>query len=100
MSHAVETAVSVSVRIPTVLRKFTDNRAEVVAEGATVLHAVRDLTTQFPALASHLFDSSGTLRSFVNVYLNDDDVRYLEGHDTPLKERDELAIIPAVAGGK
>lgn len=99
MSHAVETGVRVSVRIPTVLRKFTDNQAEVDAEGASVLSAIRDLATKHPSLESHLFDASGSLRSFVNIYVNDEDVRYLDGNDTVLKDGDELAIIPAVAGG-
>ena len=99
MSQAVATSIRVSVRIPTVLRKFTDNEAEVVVDGGTVLDAVRDLTRQYESLASHLFDASGTLRSFVNVYVNDEDVRYLDGNDTALKDGDRLAIIPAVAGG-
>jgi len=99
MSQEVETAVSVSIRIPTVLRKFTDNQPEVQAEGGSILSAITDLTARHPSLRSHLFDAAGSLRSFVNVYLNDEDVRYLDGHDTALKEGDQLAIIPAVAGG-
>jgi len=99
MSQAVATSIRVSVRIPTVLRKFTDNEAEVEVDGGTVLEAVSDLTKKYESLASHLFDASGTLRSFVNIYVNDEDVRYLDGNDTALKDGDRLAIIPAVAGG-
>lgn len=99
MSQAVETDVRVSVRIPTVLRKFTDNQAEVTAVGGTVLNAIKDLSSKHPSLQSHLFDAEDSLRSFVNIYVNDEDVRYLDGNDTALKEGDRLAIIPAVAGG-
>ena len=99
MSQAIETAIRVSVRIPTVLRKFTDNQAEVAVEGGSVLKAVRDLTNRYGSLESHLFDASGALRSFVNLYVNDEDVRYLNGNETVLKDGDQLAIIPAVAGG-
>lgn len=99
MSQVVATSTRVSVRIPTVLRKFTGNEAEVVVDGGTVLEAIRDLTKQYDSLASHLFDGSGALRSFVNIYVNDEDVRYLDGNETVLKDGDRLAIIPAVAGG-
>jgi molybdopterin synthase sulfur carrier subunit len=99
MTQAVETEARVSVRIPTVLRKFTDNSAEVSIAGGTVLSAIRDLTSKYRSLESHLFDAEGSLRSFVNIYVNDEDVRYLDGYDTVLKEGDQLAIIPAVAGG-
>jgi MoaD family protein len=99
MTQTIDASVGVSVRIPTVLRKFTDNQAEVEAAGSTVLHAIKDLTSRHESLRSHLFDASGELRSFVNVYVNDEDVRYLDGNETALKDGDELAIIPAVAGG-
>lgn len=99
MSQEVITSVRVSVRIPTVLRKFTENQAEVAAEGGSVLEAIKDLTNRYKSLEAHLFDGSGTLRSFVNVYVNDEDVRYLDGDETVLKDGDQLAIIPAVAGG-
>lgn len=89
----------VSVRIPTVLRKFTENQAEVEAEGGSVFDAVKNLAARYGSLEAHLFDGSGGLRSFVNLYVNDEDVRYLGGQETKLKDGDRLAIIPAVAGG-
>ncbi len=88
------------IHIPTPLRAFTDKQATVSVEAATVTDALDALTTAFPALQQHLFTPEGKLRSFVNVYLNDEDVRYLPaGEATPTTANDELTIIPSIAGG-
>ncbi len=86
------------VRIPTVLRKHTDGDAKVVAHGATVREVFSKLVAQHPGLGEELFDGD-QLRGFVNVYVDDEDIRYLSGQDTPVEADDEVAIMPAVAGG-
>ena len=90
--------MSVKVSIPTALRQFAGGNSTLALEGQTVGDALRALEAQHPELGSQLM-ANGELRNFVNVYLNDDDVRYLQGMDTPIGERDELSIIPAIAGG-
>lgn len=85
--------------IPTALRQYTDDRATVNVEASTIGEALQQLVSQHAAIGSQLFDSDGNLRSFVNVYRNDDDVRYLQGTETPISDRDEVSIIPAIAGG-
>jgi molybdopterin synthase sulfur carrier subunit len=90
--------VSILVQIPTPMRQHTDGQATVEATGATVQAVLDDLGRKFPALTGRLFDN-GQVRRFVNVYLNDEDVRYLDNLNTAVKDGDELAIIPAVAGG-
>lgn len=86
------------VRIPSVLRKHTDGATEVEVEGATVRAAVDDLVTHHPALREQLLDS-GDVRGFVNLYVDDEDIRYLEGLETEVSDGTEIAIMPAVAGG-
>ncbi len=89
----------VPVTIPTPLRGYAGGLKTVSVEGKTVGEALAALTTQYPNLRQHLFAEDGRLRSFVNVYLNDEDVRYLKHVETPLKESDQIAIVPSVAGG-
>ncbi|CAG0933476.1 Sulfur carrier protein CysO [Thermoflexales bacterium] len=91
--------MSVPVTIPTPLRSYAGGQKTVTVKGATVGEALNALTTQYPNLRQHLFGENGQLRSFVNVYLNDEDVRYLKYVDTPLQDSDTLAIVPSVAGG-
>ena len=91
--------MTVPVTIPTPLRGYAGGQKTVTVEGATVGEALATLTTNYPNLRQHLFAEDGRLRSFVNVYLNDEDVRYLQYVDTPLKESDTLAIVPSVAVG-
>jgi len=91
--------VSVTIHIPTPLRRFTAERGEVEVDGQTVGEALKDLTRLFPALERHLYSEQGALRSFVNVFLNDEDVRHLERDGTPVKAGDTLSIIPSIAGG-
>lgn len=92
--------MSVKVRIPTPLRKHTGEKAEVIAEGATIREVLEDLNQQFPGFRQTLFDEQGTPRRFINVYLNDEDIRYLGG-ETALVEADSVvSIVPAIAGGQ
>jgi molybdopterin synthase sulfur carrier subunit len=90
--------MSVKVHIPTPMRQHTDGKPVVETKGTTVKAVLDDLGTQYPALTSKLF-ADGKVRQFVNLYLNNEDVRYLDNLATPVKDGDELAIIPAVAGG-
>jgi sulfur-carrier protein len=86
------------VRVPSVLRKYTDDAAKVAVDGGTVRAAIDDLVTRHPELREQLLDS-GEVRGFVNVYVDDEDIRYLDGLDTPVEDGAEIAIMPAVAGG-
>jgi molybdopterin synthase sulfur carrier subunit len=91
--------MAVVVRIPTPLQKFTKNQSEVHAQGATVDEILDDLERSFPGIRERLCDERGTIRKFINLYLNDEDIRFMDGEKTSLKDGDELAIIPAIAGG-
>jgi molybdopterin synthase sulfur carrier subunit len=89
-----------NIHIPTPLRAYTGGLETISVPGATVHAVFQQLTVQFPEIKQHLFTPEGKLRSFVNVYLNDDDIRYLESkEETPVKDSDELTIIPSIAGG-
>ena len=91
--------MSVSVRIPTTLRPLTGGRAEVEVEGADVCDVIRNLESAHPGLGARLLDEDGNLRKFVNVFVADDDIRFLDGLDTKVPDGAEVSIIPAVAGG-
>jgi sulfur-carrier protein len=91
--------VAVIVRLPTVLRPSAGGATTVQAEGATVGEVLGDLTNRFPGIEGQLWAGEGKLNRFVNVYLNDDDVRYLDQLDTKVHDSDVLSILPAVAGG-
>jgi len=91
--------MSVSVRIPTPLRKLTGGADEVAIEGANVGEIIENLEAAHPGLKERLCDDAGEIRRFVNVYVNDEDVRFLEGRATALKDGDEVSIVPAIAGG-
>lgn len=88
-----------TVRIPTPLRKLTGDQRVVQASGATLVELVEDLERHYPGLKARLVDGDGRVHSFVNIFVNDEDVRFLQGLATPLKENAEVAIIPAMAGG-
>ncbi len=88
-----------TIRIPTPLRPYTNSQAEIPVAGATVGAVLSDLTTQFPNLRQHLYAESGELRAFVNIFLNEEDVRHIRGTDTPVNEQDRLMIVPSIAGG-
>ena len=85
--------------IPTALRQYAGNTAAVDVQGATAGEVLASLTTQHPELKKHLYDANGKLRSFVNVFVNDEDIRGLQNENTPVKESDDVSIIPAIAGG-
>jgi molybdopterin converting factor small subunit len=91
--------MTTTIHIPTPLRKFTGGQAAVGVQGATVGEALGHLTTEFPTLKQHLYNEDGALRSFVNIYLDDDDIRYLEHEATPLNADATLSIVPSIAGG-
>jgi sulfur-carrier protein len=91
--------VSVTVRIPTQLRNLSGNAAEVEVEAGTVAEALKALEGAHPGFGERLFDDSGQLRRFVNVFLADEDIRFLQGVDTPVTDGQTLSIVPAVAGG-
>ena len=92
--------MAVLVRIPTPLQKFTKNQSEVQAEGTTIQEVLDHLETSFPGIRERLCDDRGAVRKFINLYLNDEDIRFMDGEQTSLKDGDELAIIPAIAGGQ
>jgi MoaD family protein len=91
--------MTVSVRIPTILRKYTGGEKQVDGSGATLGDLFADLDARHPGLRSGLVDGNGGLHRFVNVYVNDEDVRFLGAVDTPLSDGDVVTILPAVAGG-
>jgi molybdopterin converting factor small subunit len=88
-----------TVRIPTQLRNLSANAAEVQADGATVADVLKALDAQHPGFGERLFDETGALRRFVNVFVSDEDIRFLQGVDTPVESGTVVSIVPAVAGG-
>ncbi|QLE73460.1 MoaD/ThiS family protein [Streptomyces rectiverticillatus] len=91
--------MSVTVRIPTILRTYTGGKAEVTAEGATLAEVIQSLEAGHTGIAARVLDDAGKLRRFVNVYVNDDDVRFEQGLQTPTPDGSAVSVIPAVAGG-
>ena len=91
--------MSVSVRIPTILRTYTGGDSEVSAEGATLSEVLENLDASYPGIKGRILDDQGSIRRFVNVYLNDEDVRFLGGLETSVKDGDNVTVLPAVAGG-
>jgi molybdopterin synthase sulfur carrier subunit len=91
--------MTVQVKIPTVLRKHTNGEAQVEASGATIAELVEDIANRFPEFKAKVVADDGSLHRFINVYANDEDVRYLEGLNTKVSDGDVVSILPAVAGG-
>jgi adenylyltransferase/sulfurtransferase len=91
--------MGVKVVIPTPLRQYTDKSPTVIVEGRTVEEVLRNLMQQYGDLQKHLYSDDGKLRSFVNIYRNDEDIRYLDREKTALKETDVVSIVPSIAGG-
>lgn len=91
--------MSATVRIPTPLRRVTNGAAEVAAEGKSVRDLIEDLERRYPGIRERICDESGEVRRFVNVFVGDEDIRFLAGLDTPVEEGTQVSIIPAVAGG-
>jgi molybdopterin synthase sulfur carrier subunit len=91
--------VPVTVRLPTIMRSHAGGKSEVSAQGDTIGQVVDDIVRQFPGTAAHLKAPDGGVHKFVNVYLNDEDIRYLGKLETPVNDGDQVSILPAVAGG-
>lgn len=89
----------VNVRIPTPLRKLTNDEEVVEVQPGTIASAITELQSKFPGIQERLVDEEGEVRRFVNVYVNEEDIRFLQNSNTPLKDGDEISIIPAIAGG-
>jgi molybdopterin synthase sulfur carrier subunit len=87
------------IRIPTPLRSFTQNKEEVTESGATVGEVLRNLEKRFPGIGARLLDDTGTVRRYVNIFHNDEDIRFLQALETPVSDSDRITIIPAIAGG-
>ena len=91
--------MAIKVRIPTPLRKLTNEQELVQVDARTVGEAISMLQTRFPGIQERLTDETGAVRRFVNVYVNEEDIRFLQNQQTSLKDGDEISIIPAIAGG-
>jgi len=91
--------MAIKVRIPTPLMKLTDNQSEVSAEGETIADIINNLENQFNGIKDRICEENGSPRRFINIYINEEDIRFLEGEKTTVKDGDEISIIPAIAGG-
>jgi sulfur-carrier protein len=91
--------MTIPVRIPTPLRKLTQNQEVVEAQGATIREVINNLEKDYPGLKERICDDQDHIRRFVNVFLNDEDIRFLKESETPVKSGDEVSIVPAIAGG-
>ena len=91
--------MAVKVRIPTPLQQLTEGKAEVQGSGSTLGEVLANLESHYPGIRQRLYDEEGNLRRFVNLYVNDEDVRFLQGEETAVGDADEISIIPAIAGG-
>lgn len=89
----------IKVMIPTPLRPYTENKDTLEVEGQTIKELLDNMVSKYPQLKRHLFSEDGRLRSFINIYVNDEDIRYLDAEDTKVGEDDIVSIIPAIAGG-
>ncbi len=89
----------VQVRIPTILRTYTGGESQVSASGSTLAEVIDDLEQSYPGIKGRILDEQGAIRRFVNVYVGNDDVRFVDGLSTPTKEGEQVSVIPAVAGG-
>ena len=89
-----------TLRVPTPLQKLTKNQAEVKVSGANIRELIEDLEKRFPGIKERICDETGKIRRFINIYVNEEDVRFLQQEETPLKDGDEISIIPAIAGGR
>ncbi|MBX5480371.1 MAG: MoaD/ThiS family protein [Myxococcaceae bacterium] len=89
-----------TIRIPTPLRSYTQNKDEVTAPGSTVGEVLQNLDKAYPGIGARLFDEKGAVRRYVNVFHNDEDIRFLQELATPVSDNDRISIIPAIAGGR
>ncbi|MFQ5575904.1 MAG: ubiquitin-like small modifier protein 1 [Anaerolineae bacterium] len=88
-----------TVRIPSPLRRYTENRAKVIVAGGTVGDVIDNLDANYPGIKTRICDESGQIKRYVNIFVNEDEIRTLQGADSPVSERDEVSIVPAMAGG-
>ena len=91
--------MSVKVRIPTPLRTLTNGQGEVEGQGSSINELIDDLETSYGGLRDRICDETGSIRRFINIYVNEEDIRFLQGTSTPLKPADLVSIVPAIAGG-
>ncbi len=91
--------MAITVRVPAPLQKLTQNQAEIEASGTNIKELIEDLEKNFPGIKERICDETGKVRRFINIYVNEEDVRFLQQDETPLKDGDEVSIIPAIAGG-
>ncbi|OGV99319.1 MAG: molybdopterin synthase sulfur carrier subunit [Nitrospinae bacterium RIFCSPLOWO2_02_FULL_39_110] len=91
--------MAVKVRIPSPLQKLTKNQSEVTVNGKNIRELFLDLEKQYPGIKNRLYDESGNLRRFINIYINEEDIRFLKNEDSEVKDGDSVSIIPAIAGG-
>jgi molybdopterin synthase sulfur carrier subunit len=92
--------MAVTVRIPSPLRKLTGGASEIEAKADSIAHLISTLEAAYPGMRERLCDETGTVRRFVNIYVNDEDIRFLTDQNTPLKDGDQVSIVPAIAGGR
>jgi len=92
--------MSAKIEIPSALQKFVNNQPTVEVDGATVQEAFTNLISQYGELQNHLYDEQGRVRSFINIYLNDEDIRYAKNLDTEVSQGDTIQIVPSIAGGR
>jgi molybdopterin synthase sulfur carrier subunit len=91
--------MAITVKIPTPLQKLTKNQAEVKINGADIKEIIENLEKDYPGIKDRICDENGKVRKFINIYVNEEDVRFLQQDKTPVKDGDEISIIPAIAGG-
>jgi len=91
--------MAVTIEIPTAFRRFTEGAPRVDSGAATVAEALTELTTKYPGLSRHVRDEQGQIRQFLNVYLNEEDIRFLNGESSKLKDGDKVLLVPSIAGG-
>jgi len=91
--------MAITIEIPTAFRRFTEGTPRLESGATTVAQALNELVTRFPALSRHVRDDDGQIRQFINVYLNEEDIRFLGGEASALKDGDRLMLVPSIAGG-
>lgn len=92
--------MEVTVRVPAPLQKLTQSQTEVKVSGVNIRELIEDLEKKFPGIKERICEETGKIRRFINIYVNEEDVRFLQQEETPLKDGDEISIIPAIAGGR
>ena len=91
--------MSIRVRVPTPLRKLTGEKGEIEAKGVDISELIEDIEKRYPGLKDRIYDDTGEIRRFINIYVNEEDIRFIDGKKTKVADGDEVSIIPAIAGG-